>query len=148
MGHGDRLPARKRVIRVLAGGGDTAREPVALDLRACGYLFAAHTEQTLDWLRANVAVQNAGGVPSRIVDPDEAAGLVPGLATETLVGAAGPLRDGLHVAAGFSGHGFMIAPAVARIVADGIQGRRDPVLDVLDLARFEEGRPVPEPQVV
>ncbi len=52
------------------------------------------------------------------------------------------------MAAGFSGHGFMIAPAVARIVADAVEGRRDAVLDVLDLARFAEGRPVPEPQVV
>ena len=66
------------------------------------------------------------------------------LATAATVGQ----RDGLHVAAGFSGHGFMIAPAVARILADAIEGRRDPVLDVLDLARFEECRPVPEPQVV
>ena len=293
--------------------------PVALDFRECGYLFVAHSEQTLDRLRANVAVQNAEGVPSRVVDPEEAAGLVPGLGTETLVGAAwceedgyfdrpqsvveafargadvrlgqvtelrsvasgwevvstsgvvsagavvlaagagsvalvaphgvhlpieleerhlflstpvaerlveplvvsaergfaakhladgrvlasdlgakgnaaegaprwrariregirellpvleyvdfpilasgaydvtpdrqpilGPLPavDGLHVAAGFSGHGFMIAPAVARILADAIEGRRDPALDVLDLARFEAGRLVPEPQVV
>jgi sarcosine oxidase subunit beta len=60
----------------------------------------------------------------------------------------GPVAEGLHVAAGFSGHGFMISPAVARIVADAVEGRLDPVLGVLDLARFAEGRPVPEPQVV
>lgn len=297
----------------------TARlaSPVELELRPCGYLFVAHSEETLERLRTNVAVQNAAGIPSRIVDPDEAAALVPGLGVETLVGAAwcaedgyfdrpqavveafgrgadvrlgtvtelreegggwevvsssgvlaasvvvlaagadsvalaaphgfelpiereerhlflstpiaerlveplvvsaergfaakhladgrvlasdlgaagdategaprwrarvregirellpvleyvdfptlasgtydvtpdrqpilGPLREGLHVAAGFSGHGFMIAPAVARIVADAVEGHRDAVLDVLDLARFAEGRPVPEPQVV
>ncbi len=293
--------------------------PVELGLRACGYVFVAHSEQTLERLRANVAVQNAEGVPSRIVSSDEAAELVPGLRAETLVGAAwcgedgyfdrpqsvveafargidvrigevtelrahtggwevassfgvvranavvlaagadsvplaaahgialpiereerhlflstpiaerlveplvisaergfaakqladgrvlasdlgakgdaaegaprwrariregirellpvleyvdfpvlasgaydvtpdrqpilGPLPavNGLHVAAGFSGHGFMIAPAVARILADAIEGRRDPVLDVLDLTRFEAGRLVPELQVV
>lgn len=293
--------------------------PVALGFRACGYLFVAHSPETLERLRANVVVQNAAGVPSRIVTPDEAAQLVPGLGTGTLTGAAwcaedgyfdqpqsvveafgrgldvrlegvtalrphgsgwkietgrgslraraaviaagadsvqlvaplgidlpiereerhlflsapiaerlvdplvvsaergfaakqlgdgrvlasdlaakgdavegaprwrarvregvrellpvleyvdfpvlasgaydvtpdrqpiiGPLPgpDGLYLAAGFSGHGFMIAPAVARILADAIEGRRDPVLDVLDLARFAEGRPVPEPQVV
>ena len=62
----------------------------------------------------------------------------------------GPLpgHDGLHVAAGFSGHGFMIAPAVGRIVAGGIAGERDTVLDVLDSRRFQEGRTVPEPQVI
>ena len=32
----------------------------------------------------------------------------------------GRVGDGVYVAAGFSGHGFMIAPAVARILADAI----------------------------
>ena len=62
----------------------------------------------------------------------------------------GPLpgHDSLHVAAGFSGHGFMIAPAVGRIVAGGVAGERDTVLDILDSRRFQEGRTVPEPQVI
>ncbi len=59
-----------------------------------------------------------------------------------------PGHDGLHVAAGFSGHGFMIAPAVGRIVASGVAGQHDPVLDVLDSRRFDQGRAVPEPQVI
>ena len=59
-----------------------------------------------------------------------------------------PGHDGLHVAAGFSGHGFMIAPAVGRIVAGGVAGERDTVLDILDCRRFDEGRTVPEPQVI
>ena len=64
--------------------------------------------------------------------------------------ALGPVpgQDGLHVAAGFSGHGFMIAPAVARIVAAGVVGEPDPVLEILDAGRFREGRLVPESQVV
>jgi sarcosine oxidase, subunit beta len=64
--------------------------------------------------------------------------------------ALGPVpgMDGLFVAAGFSGHGFMIAPAVARIVADSVGGVLDPVLDVLGVARFAAGRLVPEPQLV
>lgn len=62
----------------------------------------------------------------------------------------GPLpgHDGLHVAAGFSGHGFMIAPAVARVVADAVDGVHDGVLDVLGSDRFASGRLVPEPQLV
>jgi sarcosine oxidase subunit beta len=59
-----------------------------------------------------------------------------------------PGHDGLHVAAGFSGHGFMIAPAVARIVAAAVTGTRDEALDVLGVERFAEGRLVPEPQFV
>ena len=61
----------------------------------------------------------------------------------------GPVGDGLYVAAGFSGHGFMIAPAVARIVADAVTGApADETLDILDVARFADNRLVPEPQLV
>lgn len=64
--------------------------------------------------------------------------------------ALGPLPgvEGIHVAAGFSGHGFMLAPAVGRIVADAVMGSRDPALDVLGADRFAAGRLVPEPQLV
>jgi len=58
-----------------------------------------------------------------------------------------PGHDGLHVAAGFSGH-RSIAHAVGRIVAGEIDGERDTVLDVLDSRRFQEGLTVPEPQVI
>ena len=278
--------------------------PVPLGFRACGYLFVAHTETTLARLAENVGVQNAAGVPSRLVSPGEAAELVPGLRADGLAGGAwcaedgyfdrpqsvveafgrgleirigeiasleprlagtvvvaagaetadllrplgvelpiereerylflsepirerlleplvvsaerrfaakqlgdgrvltsdlgargdetqreawranvragieellpalayvsfpvlvrgeydvtpdhqpllGRVDDGLYVAAGFSGHGFMIAPAVARIVADAVLGEPpDETLAILDLARFEENRPVPEPQLV
>lgn len=61
----------------------------------------------------------------------------------------GHVGDRTWVAAGFSGHGFMLAPAVGRIIADSvIDGRDDPALGVLDSARFAEGRLVPEPQIV
>jgi sarcosine oxidase, subunit beta len=61
----------------------------------------------------------------------------------------GRVGERTWVAAGFSGHGFMIAPAVARILADEIvEGRSDDALSVLDVARFAENRPVPEPQLV
>jgi len=278
--------------------------PVPLGFRACGYLFVAHTEATLASLAANVRVQNAEGVPSRLVSAGEAAELVPGLRADGLAGGAwcaedgyfdrpqsvveafgrgldvrigeidsleprladavvvaagaetadllrpfgselpieredrylffsepirerlleplvisaerrlaakqlgdgrvlasdlgargddaqreawranvragieellpalsyvsfpglvrgeydvtpdhqpllGRVDDGLYVAAGFSGHGFMIAPAVARIIADAVLGAPlDETLAILDVARFAENRPVPEPQLV
>jgi sarcosine oxidase, subunit beta len=274
--------------------------PLPLGFRRCGYLFLAHDGDQLERLAANVAVQNAEAIPSRIVTADEAAGLVPGLAVDAVTGGAwcaedgyfdrpqavveafgrgldvrireirslaeleadaivvaagadspalvpglpivreerylflsepiaerlleplvvsverrfaakqlgdgrvlasdlgargddareaecranvraaieellplltyvsfpllvrgeydvtpdhqpllGEVDDGVYVAAGFSGHGFMIAPAVARILADAIlDGARDEALAVLDVARFAENRPVPEPQLV
>ena len=68
--------------------------PVELGFRECGYLFLAHSEETLERMRANVAVQNAAGVPSRLVTPDDAGELVPGLLTASLVGAAWCSEDG------------------------------------------------------
>jgi len=287
-------------VRFWTDVGERLDSRVRLDFQRCGYLFVAHTDATLDRLRANVALQNEEGVPSRIVTPDEAAQLVPGLQPDELAGGAwcaddgyfdrpqavveafaagidvrhhhvrsvtrlatgwrvddidadvvvvaagvdsrhllpglplepeerhlflsdpiqerlleplvvapelafaakqlaagrvlasdlsgqsrdrireairrllprleyvsftvpvagvydvtpdhqpllGPVDDGLYVACGFSGHGFMIAPAVARITADAVLGRRDEALDVLGPDRFERGRPVPEPQLV
>ena len=46
------------------------------------------------------------------------------------------------------GGGFMIAPAVGRIVAGAVVGDDDTVLAILDSRRFQEGRTVPEPQVI
>jgi sarcosine oxidase subunit beta len=70
------------------------RARVELGWRACGYLWLAHSDAVLDNLRANVALQNSLGIPSRIVAPDEAATLVPGLQTETLAGGAWCAEDG------------------------------------------------------
>ena len=61
----------------------------------------------------------------------------------------GEVRPGLWVAAGFSGHGFMLAPAVGRILAEAIAlGCEDEALRLLDAGRFAEGRLLPEPQIV
>ena len=63
----------------------------------------------------------------------------------------GPVdSDGsLWLAAGFSGHGFMIAPAVGRLVAEAIaRGSRDPLLESLSLERFDRQKLEPELQIV
>jgi sarcosine oxidase subunit beta len=74
---------------------DELLEPrVPLGFRRCGYLFVAHSAAALERLRANVAVQNAEGIPSRVVSPAEAAELVPGLETATLAGGAWCAEDG------------------------------------------------------
>ncbi|OYN79505.1 NAD(P)/FAD-dependent oxidoreductase [Mycolicibacterium sphagni] len=58
-------------------------------------------------------------------------------------------HDGLFVAAGFSGHGFKIAPAVGRLVADlVVDGRsNDPRIPETDfrLSRFAEGELLKSP---
>lgn len=51
----------------------------------------------------------------------------------------GPIAglDGLTVAVGFSGHGFALAPAVGRAVAEQLAGRAAPELDGLRARRIE-----------
>jgi len=55
----------------------------------------------------------------------------------------GPISglDGLTVATGFSGHGFAIAPAVGRSVADQINGQPTPELDGLSPDRSADFHP-------
>jgi sarcosine oxidase subunit beta len=79
--------------------------------------------------------------------------LVPGLYDVTpdnqaVVGEV-PGRPGLWVAAGFSGHGFMIAPEVGRAVAAQLCGE-DPCARFAELAvdRFARGALAPETSVV
>jgi sarcosine oxidase subunit beta len=59
------------------------------------------------------------------------------------------LDDGLWVAAGFSGHGFMVAPSTGRAVADGLAGAAPPEwLDALRADRFGARSGEHEAQVI
>ncbi len=112
---------------------------------------AGDPETGLPTWRANVRAGIRTLVPA--LEYVELGIVVPGIydATPDRQAILGPLPglDGLHVAAGFSGHGFMLAPAVARIVAGAVLGgEADPALGVLDAARFVEDRLVPEPAIV
>jgi len=53
-----------------------------------------------------------------------------------------PGVEGLYIAAGFSGHGFMHAPAVAQLVVEQMLEGRTRALDISDLSleRFQTGR--------
>src|SRR3954452_19071109 len=68
--------------------------PVPLGFRACGYLFVAPGDEALAGLVASVRVQHAEAVPSRIVTPEEAAELVPGLRADRIAGASWCAADG------------------------------------------------------
>jgi sarcosine oxidase subunit beta len=58
-----------------------------------------------------------------------------------IVGAV-PGVEGLYIAAGFSGHGFMHAPATARLIVEEMLDGRARTLDITDLSleRFQSGR--------
>jgi len=63
-------------------------------LDRCGYIFVADSDEALAGLDANVRLQNELGIPSLLVNADEAAELVPGLLTDGIVGAAYCAIDG------------------------------------------------------
>ena len=60
----------------------------------------------------------------------------------TYLDRVGP--DGFHVAAGFSGHGFNLSPAVGHmmttLILEGPRGHPD--LPTFRLSRFAEGKPI------
>ncbi len=62
-----------------------------------------------------------------------------------------PAVDGLYLAVGFSGHGFMVGPMTGLLMAQHILGKDNEMvfsLDKLDLGRFERGELICEPSVV
>jgi len=60
-----------------------------------------------------------------------------------------PRLSGFYHAAGFSGHGFMIAPATAKLTAEAIAtGKTPELISSLDVLRFERGELIHEPNVV
>jgi len=87
------------------------------DFEERGYLFIANTEVGVAELR----------LPMPLYHP--IVGAVPGVA-------------GLYIAAGFSGHGFMHAPATAQLVVEEMLDGRARTIDIGDLSleRFGAGR--------
>jgi sarcosine oxidase, subunit beta len=68
------------------------------------------------------------GLEGQSIDDIPLIGVIPGL-------------DGLTIAVGFSGHGFALAPAVGRCVADQINGHPTPELDGLSPSRMASLHP-------
>ena len=57
--------------------------------------------------------------------------------------------EGLHLAVGFSGHGFMFGPATGLLIAEKMLGEENTIsIDMLHLNRFATGDLILEPSVV
>jgi sarcosine oxidase subunit beta len=74
--------------------GERLHARVDLRFDECGYVFLAHSQQELERLAAAVGVQHGVGIRSRLLSPDEAAEIVPGLNVEGLAGASFCAEDG------------------------------------------------------
>lgn len=64
-------------------------------LRRCGYLFMLDNAADLEQMTRNVALQNAHGVPSKVVSTAEIAALVPEVNLDGIIGGTWCPRDGL-----------------------------------------------------
>lgn len=65
-----------------------------IDLHRVGYLFLLDAQEDVDAMTAAVALQNAHGVPSRMIAPEEARRLSPLISTDGLLAAAWSPTDG------------------------------------------------------
>jgi sarcosine oxidase, subunit beta len=137
------------------GGGDRETEPswddrfqpdeapriVELLTRRLPAMLDAELPPTPRSLRGR-PWHESGRLPTAKTSPGPRMGGWAGLRETTpddlgIVGPA-PGVEGLHVAAGFSGHGFMHAPAVGEIVAGQLTGQATPFdVSALDPARFQ-----------
>jgi sarcosine oxidase subunit beta len=97
-----------------------------------GYVFAAHSAETLERYRSNVQMQNRLGIPARLLDPEQFAELLPAVSRDGLLGASYCAEDGFLEDC----HGVTFAFAA--------QGRRRGLRTVLhadaNALRFNGGR--------
>ncbi|MHB8571476.1 MAG: NAD(P)/FAD-dependent oxidoreductase [Candidatus Dormibacteria bacterium] len=140
--------------------------PMTVDLRTTFYLHPegeglllgmsdpAEIEgfsQEVDWAFLDHLTEHAVERVPRLAEATIATGWA-GLyeVTPDHQGIIGPTEvDGFWSACGFSGHGFMQAPAVGEVVAALVAGR-EPLIDVSELSgsRFSRGQLVPEANVI
>lgn len=106
---------------------------LASDLRATGDRTAA-VEGWLETVRTGLASLLPG--LAEIPYPDLVSGTYDVTPDHDPLLGPVPGAPGVWIAAGFSGHGFMLAPAVGRLVADAVTGAGDDAL----LGTFKPGR--------
>lgn len=101
--------------RSLRAFRDFAHRPGAdIRLDTVGYLFLLTSERQATEFTESVRLQNSLGVPSRMVDADEARRLCPFVSTDGLVAAVHSPADG-HARPGLVVHGYADAAAAAGV---------------------------------
>jgi sarcosine oxidase subunit beta len=88
-------------IRMLEHFEEEVGQPI--DLKQCGYLIMASSEEEMETFRANVARQHQHGVLTQILSPDEITTRVPHLNLEGIIGATFYGRDGIADPSGVVG---------------------------------------------
>jgi sarcosine oxidase subunit beta len=88
-------------IRMLERFEEETGQPI--DLKQCGYLIMASSQEEMETFRANVDRQHRHGVPTQMLSPDEIAARVPLLNLDGIVGATFYRRDGIADPSGVVG---------------------------------------------
>ena len=83
----------KRSVEKWSTVGEEINFP-PLKMAKTGYLFLLYTEKEVEQYKKNVALQNSLGVPSKIITPEEAQEIVPGLDISEVVAASWNPTDG------------------------------------------------------
>lgn len=117
-------------------------------LQSCGYLFVAHSTSMLEQLKANVTLQNRLGIRSRVLTPEEAVEILPGLETAELAGAAYCAEDGY-----FDKPQAVVQAFADAAVREGVTIEHREVVELLPgggpwTVRFSDGTSVAAGQVV
>ena len=101
-------------IRMITSFEETHGLP--LDVDRDGYLFLVRDEETWRGFLAGVELQRSLGVDARVLSPDEAEEIAPGVATEGMVGATYCPDDGIADPSGLTlGYGTAARRAGAEI---------------------------------
>ena len=96
--------------------GFTEQHGLPLDVDQDGYLFLVRTEPTWQSFLGALDLQRSMGVAVEVLTPEVAAGLVPGIATEDMIGALFGPRDGIADPSGLmSGYATLARRAGAEI---------------------------------
>lgn len=133
--------AQRFAMPNLTADGKEEKEPSGAPASFPGEFAPLEVPPSLEpWVRTRAAWRHPAFADLRIVEswscyyemtPDD----------HPVVGAA-PGISGLYIAAGFSGHGFMHAPATAQLVVEEMLDGRARTIDIRDLSleRFQTGR--------
>jgi sarcosine oxidase subunit beta len=115
--------------------GFSDQHGLPLDVDQDGYLFLIRSEPTWRSYLGALDLQREMGVAVEVLSPEEAAGLVPGISTEGLIGAVFGPRDGIADPSGLTnGYATLARRAGARILTgvdvNGVRTSHDRVTGV------------------
>ncbi len=101
--------------------GFTEQHGLPLDVDQDGYLFLVRTEPTWRSFLGALDLQRSMGVSAEVLTPEEAAGIIPGIATDGMIGALFGPRDGIADPSGLTNGYATLARRAGADIRTGIE---------------------------